>query len=380
MRKAACAILLLALVCAVALSACAAFGTESQEPEIPDVPSNGADGGDQSDDKGNEPPSKGNGVCAHVREYDNVVVPTCTESGLSGGWHCAECGEILLKQDYLVPLGHDWVYTVGPASTCISRGKVDRFVCSRKSCGMVSFDTVTAADIFDIVADLAPHSWGEAVEARADGCIVIRAHRACTVCDAYLDIEKTEESGTEVIVESADIFTHQHAWDMDRRVFLKVPTCTEGGAAIDVCTYCSKSEEHILAPTEHDELAHVKTVYPTCDQDGYLVYRCSQCRSPSTEVILSVSDITPEHDGWQNLSALDLTKCGHSIDGVTPLHHPATCIEPGYDLYKCTRHGVDGCSYTVRIYEDESGAPLYPALGHTPLDDGICSACGKRVK
>ena len=44
----------------------------------------------------------------HVSVTDAEVVATCQHTGLSEGSHCAECGQILVKQEVLPIIGHHY--------------------------------------------------------------------------------------------------------------------------------------------------------------------------------------------------------------------------------------------------------------------------------
>ena len=47
----------------------------------------------------------------HTEVIDEAVAPTCTESGLTEGKHCAVCGEVLVARGILDALGHSYFYT-----------------------------------------------------------------------------------------------------------------------------------------------------------------------------------------------------------------------------------------------------------------------------
>ena len=44
----------------------------------------------------------------HTGETDPAVEPSCTETGLTEGSHCSVCGEVLVPQEEIPALGHDW--------------------------------------------------------------------------------------------------------------------------------------------------------------------------------------------------------------------------------------------------------------------------------
>ena len=49
-----------------------------------------------------------------------AVAPTCTETGLTEGTVCADCGEILAAQEVISATGHTPVTEPAIAATCLS--------------------------------------------------------------------------------------------------------------------------------------------------------------------------------------------------------------------------------------------------------------------
>ena len=99
----------------------------------------------------------------HLHEYVPIpaVAPTCTATGLTEGQECSICHDVIVEQQVVDALGHDYVATV-VAPTC-TEGGYTTHVCSR--CGDHYEDTPT---------DPLGHDYSPTFEWSADGssCIV----------------------------------------------------------------------------------------------------------------------------------------------------------------------------------------------------------------
>jgi len=66
----------------------------------------------------------------HVEVIDEEVPATCTESGLTEGSHCSECGKVLIEQVVIEAKGHNVVDDDEVQPTCSSNGMTKGSHCS----------------------------------------------------------------------------------------------------------------------------------------------------------------------------------------------------------------------------------------------------------
>lgn len=97
----------------------------------------------------------------HTEEIIQGVNPTCINTGLTEGIKCTTCGKILVEQEVIPALGHDYVDIPGTSieATCTEPGKTAKMKCSR--CGDVKDGEVTPA---------LGHDWGEWTLTKAATC------------------------------------------------------------------------------------------------------------------------------------------------------------------------------------------------------------------
>lgn len=80
------------------------------------------------------------GACEHKNTViDKAVAATCTKAGKTEGRHCADCGEILVKQDTVPAKKHTAVKTAAKAATCTESGNKTYYTC--KTCKKVFSDS-----------------------------------------------------------------------------------------------------------------------------------------------------------------------------------------------------------------------------------------------
>ncbi len=60
--------------------------------------------------------------CSHNIVVDKAILPTCTESGLTEGSHCSICDKVLIAQQTVLALGHDFISRITRMPTTEKQG------------------------------------------------------------------------------------------------------------------------------------------------------------------------------------------------------------------------------------------------------------------
>lgn len=167
-----------------------------------------------STDKGYDPIEIRTGITenktvhTHTEVEIPAVAPTCTETGLTAGVKCSECGEIIIAQQELPALGHDYK-TVVVDPTCTEDGYTT-YTCSVCNDSYVSDHT-----------DALGHSYTLEITTPATHTATGVMTYTCPCGDTYTEtIEKLAEHNHQAVITS--------------------PTCTEQGYTTYTCE-CSDS-------------------------------------------------------------------------------------------------------------------------------------------
>ncbi len=346
----------------------------------------------------------------HTEVVDAAVSPDCENAGLTEGKHCSVCNKVLVAQQTVAALGHDYVGVVITEPTCTDKG-VKTYTCKNDSTHTYTeeIDAKGHADsdndhVCDNGCDLAQGTHaeqeashvceycGEAAGECRDGddndhncdvcgeklseCEAGENSHNCAVCGEKLsECEAGENShncavcGEKLSECEAGEGSHNCAVCGEKLSDCKAgapvienstaASCGEPGS-YDEVIYCSVCGEE-LNRTKHtvEALPHsykeTITNEPTCEDAGLKTLVCSACGDTKTEEIAAL---------------------GHneiSYEAKAP-----TCTAIGWDAYvKCSR-----CDYTTynelaiiaHSYEEAVTAPDCLNGGYTTY---TCSGCGK---
>lgn len=234
----------------------------------------------------------------HTVVVDKAVSATCENTGLTEGSHCSICKLVLVPQNTVAKLGHDYSesFTVDKEATCTEQGIKSKH-CTR--CDSKIDGTPTEAK---------GHSYGKWITDEESTCTVTgQKHKVCDNCgdvvseytalldhiasDWFIDEEPTcttagkkhkECAVCEVTIETAEINKSSHSETVEWTV-IKEPTCTNKGIKEKYCDECGT----VVLTEEIPAIGHTQVtdsaVAPTCTQTGLTVgSHCSVCNAVLT--------------------------------------------------------------------------------------------------
>lgn len=203
-------------------------------------------------------------VHQHIITIDSAKAPTCTESGITEGSRCSQCG-VLVSQEQIPALGHDYEVTT-KLPTCTESG-FDLYICGR--CGNIKQDN-----------NIEPLGHNVKVTSKAPTCLEpgYELH-TCSRC-------QMEERHNEV----APLNHNYGDWEM-----VKEPTVEEKGKQVRKCQACEATEEReverlLLEPTQPQTQRPAQSV--PADSTELPV-------QPSTELIESPTMAPTENEAVQ---------------------------------------------------------------------------------
>ena len=252
----------------------------------------------------------------HTPEVIPAEDPTCTDAGLTRGSKCFVCGEILVAQEEIPALTHDfrgWQTTAEP--TCTDEGQ------QRRNCARCDHNETEILPALGHTPAVLP-----AVEATCTATGLTEGSE-CFACGELLTAQ------TEVPVLGHAL----GGWQTTAE-----PTCTAEGTRRRACTRCDHFETEVLPAVDHTPEV-IPAVEPTCTATGLTEgSKCAACGECLT--------------AQEEIPALD-----HDLGQWKTTAEP-TCTTEGQQRRDCSR-----CDH----YETE----VLPALTHT-YEDHKCTRCG----
>ena len=393
----------------------------------------------------------------HTEEALEAVNATCTEAGLTAGLRCSDCGEILISQEIIPALEHNWIdATCTDAKTCEICGEAVGEALGHTWKDATCTDAKTCEICGEAVGEALGHTWKDATCTDAKTCEIcgdtdgdalghtevvdaevsptctesgLTKGYHCSVCDKILVAQKVvnalghswkdatcTEAKTCKICGDTDGDALGHTEVVDEKVF---PTCTESGVTEGShCSACGKVFiEQKVVPAIGHRLEKVEALNPTCTRAGYTAHQeCASCdyETPWSVIAPIGHDFTyTTTESTCTTSGVKITTCERcdyeEFGKILPLGHDEiyhegkepNCQETGWiDYVTCSR--CDYTTYTELPITDHSMSDWYGNTAdcthsgyeyskchtcehtkkrRTPLEDhtfvnGACSMCG----
>ena len=325
----------------------------------------------------------------HTEVVDEAVAADCENTGLTAGKHCSVCDTVLVAQETVAALGHDYEGVVTTAPTCTDKG-VKTFTCKNDATHTYTeeIDATGHADedkdhVCDNGCDVAQGTHAEQSNAHsceycgewAGECRDADNNHHCDVCAMQISDCKAGEPQ----VENATSAACGVAGSYDEVVYCTVcgvelnrthktvdalphnykvtsttdATCEVVGSKTSVCEACGDTKTEVIEALGHNNISYeAKT--PTCTEKGWDAYvKCSRC----------------DYSTYVEKAAL-----GHSYDAVVTA---PTCLSGGYTTYTCTGCGK---SYTgdatSATGHKESAVVTTPDCLNGGYTTYTCTVCG----
>lgn len=261
---------------------------------------------------------------------DAAVAATCTQTGLTEGSHCGDCGATIVAQKTVSKTDHDYTGQTAQVTQTANCQDVEKTKTKCKNCDYYKEDTGTT--------NKNVHKSEVVDQAVAATCETtgLSEGKHCSACNAVITAQQT-------------ISALKHDWNAGERTL--EPTCENEGTLKKTCQRagCGKIEEEPIAALKHNWNDGEQTTAPKCEVAGVMTYTCQRDGS---------------HTKTEPIAALP-----HLMNNGVQTIDP-TCEGVGEMTYSCTR---PGClySYTESIRElgHEAGEPA------TCTEDQTCIRC-----
>ena len=273
----------------------------------------------------------------HVLQKVPAVEATCTESGLTEGEKCSNCGEVTTAQETVPATGHaygDWKVT--KAATCTNDGREER-TCA--NCGGKETRTITSLG----------HTWNENYTVDKEATCTEEGSKSkhCSVCNT---INKST-------ISSIPATGHAYgSWKVTEPA-----TCTENGSQERICANCGGKETETLNAKGHMwSEEYTVDSEGTCVEPGSESIHCSVCDAINESTVRSTGTKPHKYGKWNVTKAATCTEngsqervcknCGNKETETLSAGHKwnldytidkeGTCIEDGSESIHCSVCGA----------------------------------------
>ncbi len=354
-------------------------------------------------------------LIGHTEINDAEVPATCTKTGLTAGSHCQDCGAVIVAQEEIPVIGHDYSAPVTvDQATCTEEGSQSS---TCQMCGDVQISVIDICEHTVVVDAAVPatcteNGLTEGSHCSACGEVIVAQEVIAKVEHKVRTIAATcSKGGFDYVLESCEFCgisrtdrinetpIDPNAHSLSSTVNVVAPTCTEGGYSYQKCTN-NAAHTVVVEGSQTEALGHNYTkqvISSTCVGDGYTIYTCSTCGETHNDDFVAATGHnygnwvvteapTCTKDGVKTATCTNcdatktevITATGHNYSSVVTA---PTCTTQGYTTHSCSLCGdVVTDSYVDALGHDYSETVVAPTCTEQGYTEYKCAICDHEYK
>ena len=273
----------------------------------------------------------------HTVVVDEAVAPTCTATGLTAGSHCSVCEEVLVAQEVVDMIDHNWV-----DPTCEEDGY----------CSGCQAEGDPATGVHNYVDGFCDMCGKEEPACQHENTTVLEAVAPTCTEDGLTEGTKCSACG-EILVAQEVVDALGHTEVADEAV---APTCTATG--LTAGSHCSVCNEVFVAQEEVATLPHTY-VGANCQTEGV----CSVCGAIGEKDATVHEDLTAA-----TCTTAQTCVCGETVGEPAPHNYG----DDGFCTYDCGAKQV----LTEKTYDYTFDGKQWGANGDKTLNGIVWTLAG----
>ena len=292
------------------------------------------------------------GPLGHTPKIVARVEPTCEKEGLTEGKICTACDEVLIAQEVIPALGHDYEAKV-TAPTCEAEG----FTTYTCYCGDTYVSDHVKAKGHSPKAAVMENRVEPTCTKKGSFDMVVY----CSVCDKELSRQANE----------IDPLGHSHVAKVTK------PTCTTGGYTLYTCACGNEYIDDLTDPIPHSYTKYVYDQNANCLSDGTKTASCdygcgatSTVRAEGTKIEHSFTKYSSDQNATCTKDGTKTARCDHGCGVTSTVTDEGSMLDHDYDRGEITT--APTCTTAgVRTYTCHCGAKkteTVAALGHNEIN------------
>ena len=292
------------------------------------------------------------GPLGHTPKIVARVEPTCEKEGLTEGKICTTCEEVLIAQEVIPALGHDYEAKV-TAPTCEAEG----FTTYTCYCGDTYVSDHVKAKGHSPKAAVMENRVEPTCTKKGSFDMVVY----CSVCDKELSRQANE----------IDPLGHSHVAKVTK------PTCTTGGYTLYACACGNEYIDDLTDPIPHSYTKYVYDQNANCLSDGTKTASCdygcgatSTVRAEGTKIEHSFTKYSSDQNATCTKDGTKTARCDHGCGVTNTVTDEGSMLDHDYDRGEITT--APTCTTAgVRTYTCHCGAKkteTVAALGHDEIN------------